>query len=354
MRRLPLYFLIDVSESMSGDPIARVQEGMATIVRDLRTDPYALETVYISVIIFAGKSRRLSPLMELAQFYPPQLPIGSGTSLGEALYLLMDDIGKNVVQATAQTKGDWKPLVFLLTDGVPTDDYAAALYEWKTRFKTRAHMVAIGFGDGADTRVLNDLTDHVYSFQDTDPAAYAQFFRWISQSVKTSSIAVNTGQGDGINLSKIGDDVLKKVDFSAITNRRPIDDRYAVLLAQCQKTKKPYLIKYQQTQRPGDPALAGLGLPAQTREYRLLGAYPVDKQYGELSDGRDINVSINTDELVGFPGCPHCGNPYGFSVCACGKLFCMGDETEGDCPWCDRHLHMDTGDGSTNVNRTTG
>jgi len=352
MRRLPLYLLIDVSESMAGDPIERVQEGIATIIRDLRTDPYALETVHVSIIIFAGKARRLAPLMELPQFYPPRLPIGSGTSLGDALYLLMDDIDKNVVRASTQVKGDWKPLVFLLTDGVPTDDYSAALYEWKTRFKTRANLIAIGFGQSADMQILNDMTDYVYSFQDTDPAAYAQFFRWISQSVKSSSLAVNKGQDDGINLSKIGEEVLKKVDFSAIQTRQSVDNRYAVMLARCQKTEKPYLIKYAQIQRPGDAWLSGLSV--QTREYQLLGSYPVDNEYFELSNGQESDSSINTDELVGFPGCPHCSNPYGFSLCSCGNLFCTGNESSSHCPWCHNDIQLSFGDGNANVNRTAG
>ena len=46
MRRLPVYFLVDVSESMVGAPIQQVQDGMRMIVQELRTDPYALETAY--------------------------------------------------------------------------------------------------------------------------------------------------------------------------------------------------------------------------------------------------------------------------------------------------------------------
>lgn len=52
MRRLPIYFLIDVSESMIGTPIEQVQDGMRTIIQDLRVDPYALETVFVSIIAF--------------------------------------------------------------------------------------------------------------------------------------------------------------------------------------------------------------------------------------------------------------------------------------------------------------
>ena len=40
MRRLPIYFLVDISESMVGTPIEQVQEGMRTIIQNLRVDPY--------------------------------------------------------------------------------------------------------------------------------------------------------------------------------------------------------------------------------------------------------------------------------------------------------------------------
>ena len=68
MRKLPIYFLIDVSESMAGDPIEQVQEGMRNIIQELRQDPYALETAYVSVIAFAGRAKSLSPLTEIYKY----------------------------------------------------------------------------------------------------------------------------------------------------------------------------------------------------------------------------------------------------------------------------------------------
>lgn len=104
MRRLPIYFLVDVSESMVGEPIQQVQDGMRMIVQKLRTDPYALETAYISVIAFAGKAKSVTPLTELYKFYPPTFPIGGGTSLGAALNFLMDDMDKSLVKTTLEKK----------------------------------------------------------------------------------------------------------------------------------------------------------------------------------------------------------------------------------------------------------
>ncbi|KAA6300513.1 MAG: hypothetical protein EZS26_003352 [Candidatus Ordinivivax streblomastigis] len=96
MRRLPIYFLIDVSESMVGEPLEQVEEGIATIIKELRTDPYALETVYLSIIAFAGKACKITSMVELFNFYPPKIPIGGGTSLGKAVDFLMNDITTSI------------------------------------------------------------------------------------------------------------------------------------------------------------------------------------------------------------------------------------------------------------------
>ena len=90
MRRLPIFLVIDVSESMVGQPLRQMQEGISRMIATLRRDPYALETVYLSVIAFAGVAKTLAPLVELVAFYPPRLPVGSGTSLGAALNHVMD------------------------------------------------------------------------------------------------------------------------------------------------------------------------------------------------------------------------------------------------------------------------
>ena len=168
MRRLPIYFLVDVSESMVGMPIRQVEDGMRTIIQNLRTDPYALETVFISIIAFAGKAETLSPLTEIYQFYPPVFPIGGGTALGNAMNHLMDDMDRNVVRTTASSKGDWKPIIFLFTDGNPTDRYQAAFDRWNKNYRRHCNLVAISLGDNVNTAILGQLTENVLLLKDTD------------------------------------------------------------------------------------------------------------------------------------------------------------------------------------------
>ena len=68
MRRLPIFLVLDVSESMAGKAIDDVQSGIKMLTDALMSDPFAMETVYISVIAFAGKAKTITPLTYVMDF----------------------------------------------------------------------------------------------------------------------------------------------------------------------------------------------------------------------------------------------------------------------------------------------
>ena len=212
-RRLPIYFLIDVSESMVGEQIQFVEEGMATIIKAIKQDPHAIETVWVSIIVFAGQAKTLVPLQEIVSFYPPKFPIGGGTSFGKGLGHLMYELRKNTVKTTFEQKGDWKPIVFLFTDGVPTDDSKVAINEWKQNWAKTANLVAVSFGDETDTKLLSELTENVLHFKNSTEEDYKKFFKWVTDSIKTSSISVESN-GSGFELAKIDNETITKIDLS--------------------------------------------------------------------------------------------------------------------------------------------
>ena len=350
MRRLPIYFLIDISESMVGEPIQQVEEGLAAIIQALKTDPHALETVFVSIIVFAGQPRTLVPLQEIVSFYPPKFPIGSGTSLSKGLGHLMHELRTNIVKTTYEIKGDWKPIVFLFTDGVPTDDSKAAINEWKQNWQRTANLIAVSFGNNADSHLLGELTDTVLEFKNTNPQSYKEFFKWVTDSIKTSSISIENNEA-GFELAKLDGETLSKIDLSkSEPNKKYLDDNFVVLNGKCQNTKRPYLIKYRKT--IVSSSFADIELV--TKSFRLVGAFQVDNTYFELADTKTFNHTINTDELIGGPTCPCCGNQIAFAVCSCGKIHCIGEEETSTCPWCDNKGTYGSGDGGFNVNRTQG
>lgn len=327
MRRLPIYFLIDVSESMVGTPIEEVQNGMRNIIQNLRVDPYALETAFISILAFAGKATTLSPLTELYKFYPPTFPIGGGTSLGAGLELLMKSIDNDVQPTTAEIKGDWKPIVFLFTDGAPTDQCHDAIKKWNDKYRRKCNLVAISLGDDANTLTLAQLTENVLILKQTDAESFNQFFKWVTASIKTTSMSVSEQASDELKLAPTAGINLEKADPSASAI---VDENFAVIRARCQTTRKDYLVKY--ARRLGQLGIECHG-DFSGHDFKLVGAYPIDK---EAYDSLSLNATnkVNTAELIGVPTCPCCGNQFGVVVCDCGNIFCVGEQSSNKCPWC--------------------
>lgn len=201
MRRLPVYLVLDVSGSMHGEPIEAVRNGMQMLVSTLRTDPYALETAFLSVITFDEKARQAVPLTELMAFQPPTIEAGSTTSLGDALKVVKECIEREVKKTTAEEKGDWKPLVFLMTDGQPTDDWEKGLNEFK-KVKT-GMVIACAAGPQADTKVLKQITEVVVSLDTADSSTIGAFFKWVSASISTSSKKVDLTKAESSEISEL-------------------------------------------------------------------------------------------------------------------------------------------------------
>ena len=200
IRRLPVYILADVSGSMQGTPIESVKSGIRQLHRDLMSDPQAIESAYLSVITFAESAQQVVPLTEVAQFVPPDLVAGGQTNLGDALRILLDSFDHEVVRTTADQKGDWRPLVFLLTDGAPTDtDWPT--YAQQLRDRRPANIIAVACGDQADTNALKQITEIVIQMRDMSPDAFRAFFKFVSASVKQTSAKVGAvAEGAGIQL----------------------------------------------------------------------------------------------------------------------------------------------------------
>ena len=188
MRRLPVYLLLDTSGSMNGEPIEAVKNGVQVMISSLRQNPQAIETAFISIITFDSSARQIVPLTDLASFQMVDIKATGTTALGDALHLLSRCIDAEVNKTTMEQKGDWKPLVFIMTDGVPTDDWQKGMEEFRKR-KT-AMTVACAAGSKADAATLKKLTDNVVSLDTADAQTIGKFFAWVSASIGVSSTRI--------------------------------------------------------------------------------------------------------------------------------------------------------------------
>ncbi|OAD22504.1 Tellurite resistance, TerY [Candidatus Thiomargarita nelsonii] len=192
LRRLPVYLLLDCSSSMRGQPIEQVKQGLRALLDDLSSEPMAIETVYLSVITFHNTAQQVIPLMELMEFKAPQIQASGATALGAALRLLMDCLEKEVRKNTEEQKGDWKPLVFLMTDGMSTDAWENAADELKKQ--NIANLIAFAAGSNALVANLKRMTDTVLKSEELSPGALKAFFQWMSQSILRTGRSVQVSE----------------------------------------------------------------------------------------------------------------------------------------------------------------
>jgi uncharacterized protein YegL len=338
VRRLPVFFVLDCSESMVGESLKKMEEGLQSVIRTLRSDPHALESVYVSVIAFAGIAKTIVPLVEVVSFYSPKLPLGSGTNIGAALDALMHEIDKSVVKTTIDKKGDWKPIVYFFTDGRPTDNPSASITRWQKEYQQKTKLIAISLGKNADFSVLKKISENVIVFEEVKDGDFKKFTDWISASVVAQSKSVNDNL-EPASLSKLDETILRIVKEPLET----VDESCVTIVGRCSKTSNPYILRYDREVKPVSTRDFKMDFSA----YVFGGCYLIDESYFEWSDNRPLITSVNTSSLVGGSGCPHCGNISAFAVCRCSKLLCVNGPGEVQCPWCKTEVSFGLGPSSS-------
>jgi len=118
-RRLPIYFVIDTSRSMGGDKINAVNNGLKRMFDLLRKNPMALETVWVSIIVFNTEATQIIPLTSIIKVKVPEIIAKGWTNIEKSLLELERSVNNEVVKSDMhkETKGDWKPIAFMFSDG---------------------------------------------------------------------------------------------------------------------------------------------------------------------------------------------------------------------------------------------
>jgi uncharacterized protein YegL len=344
MRRLPIYVLLDCSESMIGTGIAGVQTGIETMIRTLQRNPHALETAYLSFITFDSQAELKTPLQSMEEVQVPKLKVRPGTAFGSALLLLAERILIEVKRNQAGAKGDFRPIVVLITDGQPSDDWRPALGELHNTTSI-GNFYAIGAGDDIDFNGLREVTDIVLNLQQTDEQGWAKLFVWISETLSTASMGVADGDEKEAMLAKLPASV-EKVDTNqwgaAANSGQP---RQLFIHAICGVKRLPYLMRY--------------GLDPHYHVYLPTASHKLDPETADFG-GRGAKLPpVNSRMVDGCPDCAHCGAPGAGSCGNCGTVFCGGgrsDDGTSVCPGCNANLTMreESADGGFQIRASEG
>ncbi len=208
--RLPVYIVIDCSGTML-HLMPVVRRSVNKIVEVLRSDLRGPDTAYISVIWFNDDAHQ-TPLTALRQFISPDVQALGKTQLGLALKALNTSLDRDLLPAHPGPDGqvipgDYQPLVFLITDGSPSEPQKEDWEAQAKRLKERAHhkplhVVALALGEDANVIVLRKIaSDTVMVTGDLAQleTALAQNFDWVADTVVATFDAYTTMHGQTPN-----------------------------------------------------------------------------------------------------------------------------------------------------------
>ena len=193
-RRCPTVLLLDVSGSMSGPPLAELQAGLTQYIDEVAADSLAKRRLEIAIITFGGKVQIAQEFATPERILIPTLNATGDTPMGQAIVTGLNLLKERRIELSRQAVPQYKPWVFLITDGGPTDDGSEMWHEAIRRLRdsrtNNAQFFAVAV-EGANLDKLQQLCEETRpSSEASRPPLKLQgirfrdLFKWISQSQK--------------------------------------------------------------------------------------------------------------------------------------------------------------------------
>lgn len=204
-RALPVFILLDVSGSMSGQKIETVNVALKEMINSFKKIENPKGIIELCLMTFGGGAvkviKELSPINDADSYV---LSAGGDTPMGKAFEKVADMIeDKNIVSSRAYT-----PTIVLISDGNPTDFNPAGksieeIMAWKSLTKVHSGMraskatkLAMGIGGDVDINILKAFINNneipIISAKDNN--TISKFFEWVTMSVSVRSVSSNPNQ----------------------------------------------------------------------------------------------------------------------------------------------------------------
>jgi len=183
---------------MSGEPINQLNRGFELFCDEIKKDELAKKRAEIAVITFGSMARVEIPFTEGRDIQPRHLAAGGSTPMGAALNLALDQLTQQK-QAYKQAGLEYyRPWLFVLTDGEPTDGQVFTTAAARIRETEQARGVsvfAIGVGSAANLTRLQELSARRAPVK-LDGLSFSEFFAWLSASLSAASASNAFGSSD--------------------------------------------------------------------------------------------------------------------------------------------------------------
>lgn len=222
-RQVNIFYLIDTSGSMAGSKIASINHVMPDVIKiieEVDNNNKDNARIVVSCLEFSTGCRWSTPTpMECSNFVWHDLQAGGLTDLGAASKELCSKMRRS--EYLKSDTGHFAPVIILLSDGEPTDDYKSGIKELKGNKWFKASIkVAIAIGDDANKNILAEFVGNmetVITVHDTE--SLKNIIQIVSRGVSQIGSQSTTNDKDKKELAvKMVDEAVKQVDKAENVN----------------------------------------------------------------------------------------------------------------------------------------
>ncbi len=198
-QHLACVLLLDTSASMTnGNAIAALNNAVNNFKNQCVSDDALSRALDISVVTFSSVIEIVQDFTPIGQMQVPMLNADGQTHMGAGLNVALDLIEMRKDQYKMLGVPYHRPWIFMISDGAPNDDYAAAFERVADmQRRNKVELWAVGV-PGYDKGILTSLTKRVIELDSN--LNFAGLFEWLSNSLSTKS---RSNPGDSVQYANL-------------------------------------------------------------------------------------------------------------------------------------------------------
>ena len=187
---LPVVLLLDVSSSMGGESIKKLNIAVKEMISDFASAEKNEVEILVSIITFGAKVLLHTPYTSAKDIEWQDLTVSGSTPMGTAF-----SMAKAMIEDKETTPSRaYRPTIVLVSDGEPTDSWEQPLRALVNDGRSnKCDCMAMAIGGAASNSVLNEFISGTENkvFTAQDASQIQEFFKFVTMSVTTRTNSQN-------------------------------------------------------------------------------------------------------------------------------------------------------------------